>query len=146
MADSASVGGGAHPAPHRHWARRAELGFANLAPLLAWSLHLVINYAFASWSCYPDRTPRTSPLLSGLWTLLVAVDAASLVISAVATLVAYRIWQATAEEMQDTRSPLGETGEGRTRFLAIWGVLIGSGFFLAVLFDFVGLWIVPICG
>jgi hypothetical protein len=39
-----------------------------------------------------------------------------------------------------------ETGEGRTRFLAIWGMLIGLTFFVAVIFDFVGLWILPICG
>jgi len=146
MPDSASIADAAHPAPHRNRAVKAELAFASLAPPLAWSTHLVVNYAFASLACYPDGTLRTSPLFKRLWPLLIAVDVASLLMSAIAVIIAYRIWQATSQEMRETGSPLGETGEGRTRFLAIWGILIGCGFFIAVLFDFVGLWILPLCG
>lgn len=61
-------------------------------------------------------------------------------------LVALNSWRATSQEMAETGPPLVEIGEGRTRFLAIWGVIISAGFFIAVFFDFVGLWILPTCG
>jgi hypothetical protein len=146
MAHDASIGSAAHPAPYRDRTTLWELTFAVLAPPLAWSIHLVLNYAFASHSCFPDGTPQAAPSLRALRVLLLAVDGASLLISAIAVLIAYRAWQVSAQEMADIAPPLVETGEGRTRFLAVWGLLIGIGFFVAVLFDFVGLWILPPCG
>jgi hypothetical protein len=125
-----------------------SLLFALLAPPLAWAIHLVSNYAFSSNACYPGRSPRNAPLpgFDWLWGLLIAVDLTSMVICVAAALVALRSWPANSEEIRQTASPLLELGEDRTRFLAIWGVIIGSGFFIAVLFDFVGLWVLPICG
>jgi hypothetical protein len=122
--------------------------FAVLAPPLAWSTHLIANYAFATHACFPGHSPRLAPLpgFDWLWLLLIAVDLASMVISVAAALVALRCWRLTSQEMAETGPSLVEIGEGRTRFLVVWGVLIGAGFFIAVLFDFVGLWVLPICG
>jgi hypothetical protein len=144
MADNASIGHEAHPAPHRDRARLAELTFATIAPPLAWSLHLIFNYALASHSCFPDGAPLVS-YLAGIRPLLVAADVAGLAVSVVATFLGYRIWRATRQEMAEPAPPMIETGEGRTRFLGIWGVLIGLGFVLAIVFDSVALWILPIC-
>lgn len=146
MARSAAITHDAHPAPYRGRTTLLELIFVTVGPPLGWSLHLVVNYAFASQSCYPDGRPLISPLFRGLWPLLIAVDVASLAISASAVIVGYRLWQATSEEVTQIEPAIMEEGEGRTRFLAIWGMLIGIGFFVAVFFDFVGLWILPICG
>jgi hypothetical protein len=146
MAHRSAIDQNAHPAPHRDRVRVIELIVAAFAPPLAWSAHLIANYAVSSYACFPDGAPQASPVVNGLWRLLIAVDLASLAISAAAALMAYRNWTASAQEHAHTESPLVETGEGRTRFLAIWGVLIGLVFFIAVGFDFVGLWILPICG
>jgi hypothetical protein len=145
MAPSATVETHAHPAPHRERARLAVLMLAILAPPAAWSLHLAVNFAFASHACYPARTPLQAPLFDWLRILLISVDLASMAVALAAVFVAYGSWRKTAREMAET-GPLVELGEGRARFLAAWGILIGIGFFIAVLFDFVGLWIVPICG
>jgi hypothetical protein len=146
MAHNATIDQTAHPAPHRERVRLLELILVTFAPPLAWSAHLVVNYAFSSRACYPDRTPQNSPSFDELWLLLIVVDVAALAISAAAAALAYRNWQASAQEAAEHGSPMVETGEGRTRFLASWGLMIGAGFFVAVAFDFVGLWIIPICG
>ena len=146
MADLTSIDGSAHPAPHRHHVGPAWLLAAIFMPPAAWSVHLIVNYATASHACFPDGAPHSSSSIESLRVLLILIDIASLVISAVAAAIAYRSWQTTADEMAEHPSPMVESGEGRTRFLAIWGLLIGMGFFIAVIFDFVGLWILPICG
>jgi hypothetical protein len=146
MAHSAALAHEAHPAPHRRRTTLLALIFVTVGPPLAWSVHLIVNYAFASQSCYPDGRPLIAPSFRGLWPLLIAVDVMSLVISACAAVLAYRLWQVTAREMPEPEPAMMEAGEGRTRFLAIWGMLIAIGFFVAVIFDFVGLWILPICG
>jgi hypothetical protein len=146
MADAATIDERAHPAPHRHRISLIWLLLAIFAPPAAWSVHLILNYVSASRACYPDGAPQSVPSIDWLWVLLILVDIVSLVVSAGAALLAYRSWQISAEEMAEHRSAMVETGEGRTRFLAIWGLLIGVGFFVAVIFDFVGLWILPTCG
>ncbi|HVX75538.1 MAG TPA: hypothetical protein VHB49_05385 [Bradyrhizobium sp.] len=123
-----------------------ELAFATLAPPLAWSVHLVASYALASYSCFPDGTPQASPSFDGLRSLLIAIDIVTMAIAVVAIVISYWNWTKISEEMAVTQSPMMETGEGRTRFLAIWGLLIGVGFLVTVGFDFVGLWILQPCG
>jgi hypothetical protein len=140
-----TIDGRAHPAPHRHNIGLIWLLVAICAPPAAWSLHLIVNFLSASRACYPDGAPQSTPAVHWLWILLIVVDMGSLAISACAAVIAYRSWQLSADEMAEHSSAMVETGEGRTRFLAIWGLLIGVGFFIAVIFDFVGLWILPIC-
>jgi hypothetical protein len=146
MGPSSTIDDQAHPAPHRDRVRLIELVAALVGPPLAWSLHLVANYGFASRACFPDGAPLVVPSFGRLWLVLIAIDVASLIICAAAAAIAYRNWARSAEELAETESAMVETGEGRTRFLAVWGFLVGIGFFVAVVFDFVGLWIVPICG
>jgi len=145
MPDSATIDELAHPAPHRDQVGLTWLLIAMFAPPAAWSAHLIVNYATASRVCFPDRVPHFTPSVHWLWLLLIIIDIISLAISAFAALLAHRSWRATSEEMADHPSPIVETGEGRTRFLAIWGFFIGTGFFVAVIFDFVGLWILSVC-
>jgi hypothetical protein len=146
--DAGAMTADAHPAPHRERVALAALVFPVLAPPLAWSLHLVVNFAFSSHACYPDGEPLSAPptRFDWLWSLLIAVDFVSMAVGLVAAIVAYRSWILSALERAETGRPLMEAGEGCTRFLAIWGVLIGAGFPIATAFDFVGLWVLPICG
>ena len=118
---------------------------ALFAPPIGWSLHLITNYALASHSCYPGSVPKSPTSPAGLWAILIAIDVVSLAISLAAIAFAYRAWQASAQEMAEHASPMVETGEGRTRFLAIWALLIGVLFFLTVASDGAALWILRTC-
>lgn len=148
MSSSDSTTVDAHPAPHREHVGLVAIVFVTLAPPIAWSIHLLTNYAFSSHACYPAGVPLLNPAFGFAWVrwLLIAIDLAGVVICCFAALAAYRLWTVSARELEETGAPLMEIGEGRTRFLAIWGVLIGLGFALAIIFDFIGLWIIPICG
>ncbi|CCE10497.1 conserved membrane hypothetical protein [Bradyrhizobium sp. STM 3843] len=145
MADEASLRRAGHPAPHRNRVSIGWLLAALFAPPIGWSLHLIANYALASHSCYPGSVPKSPTSPAGLWALLIAIDVVSLAISLAAIVFAYRAWQASIREMAQHESPMVETGEGRTRFLAVWALLIGSLFFLTVASDSAALWILKTC-
>ncbi|MDQ2802823.1 MAG: hypothetical protein M3Y41_09110, partial [Pseudomonadota bacterium] len=59
--------------------------------------------------------------------------------------VAWRIWRETRGERPGKTASLLEVGEGRTRFLALVGILMGLGFAIAIVFDTVVLLVVPLC-
>ena len=136
-----------HPAPHRERVGIIALLFPVFAPPLAWSAHLLVNFAVSSQACYPDGTPLNVPTSGAawLWSLLLILDLVGIITGIAGALLAWRNYGHTSQELAETGVPLAEIGEGRTRFLAMWGVLIGIGFSAATLFDFVGLWVLPIC-
>jgi hypothetical protein len=137
----------AHPAPHRGRVGLLALTLGLTGAPLAWGLHLVASYAITSHSCFPGAAPRSAvPLHSqGLSWLLIALDLAAIVVAAVAVLVSHRSWQSTRREFPGHAGDLIDIGEGRTRFLSLWGMLTSAGFMIAIAIDLVGLWILPLC-
>lgn len=133
-----------HPSPQRDRASALllTLGFATGPVVLA--LLLTITYAFTSYRCFPDGTRLDAPHAGWGWvsTVVPLLYAAGIALTVAAAFIAYRLWQRTRDE-----GP-GETlelGEGRTRFLGIWGV-ITSALFLAILaFDLINTFMVPAC-
>ena len=111
---------------------------------LAWALNLTLSYGFASQTCFSGLMPRVGATgLGWLWWLLIAIDLAGLAGCAAAALLSYRNWR-------DAPRPLPvdeevETGEGRSRFLGLWGMATSAVFAAAIIFGFVGLWVLPLC-
>jgi hypothetical protein len=136
----------AHPAPHRDRVSLWILAFGAAGGPVAWVLRLVVNYGLASHACFPGDALRTSPPgPDWLWPALIAVDIAALEISVAAGLVSYAIWQATRREFAGDVRDVIDIGEGRTRFLALWGMMTGIGFSAATLFDLVMLGVLRPC-
>jgi hypothetical protein len=148
MSHSSTLGPIAHPSPRRGRVSAVALIFGSAAAPLAWGAHLVANYALASTICFPGNALRQPPASSMRWgwSLLVAVDLIAMVIAVLAAITAYRNWRLSHDEAAGRSHGLVEIGEGRTSFLSLWGILTSAGFFVAVAFDFIGLWIVPLCG
>jgi hypothetical protein len=123
------------------------LAFGLLAGPLAWGAHLIANYALATHACFPGAVPRTAPSPSSDWLLplLLAIDLTAIAIAAVAALLSYRSWRSERQELAGNAGGVLDIGEGRTRFLSIWGMLTSVGFLTAIAFDVLGLW-VPLCG
>ena len=148
-ASAARRGGGtqghAHAAPHRGrvplWALWAGL-FGG--PLL-WSVQLLANYAFVAHSCYPTSMPRTTPTFGGVWGLALGISIVALVGTAAAGLVALRSWRATRDEKAGAAASLLDTAEGRTRFMAMTGLVLSGIFLLAVLANGLPLFMVRPC-
>jgi hypothetical protein len=133
----------------RHGAAPRQVGatvllLALAAGPLAWALHLVLNYAFASQVCFPGPTPRQNGAgLGWLWPLLIAIDLIGIAACALAALLSWRNWREAPRDLPLDREI--EIGEGRSRFLASWGMFTGVLLALAIVFDFVGLWVLPLC-
>lgn len=113
---------------------------------IAWGLQLLVNYAFASHYCYPGEA-RLAGLAEGwVWPLLIAVHVAALLLSAGGAAFSYGRWRRSGPRGWDRGVAVLETGRGRTPFLALWGLLTGLGFFVAIVFGFIALFLVPPCG
>jgi hypothetical protein len=76
---------------------------------------------------------------------MVAVMLAGVVIALLAFWVSWRAVQRTRDEGAGDHRHLLETGAGRTRFLALWGVVLGSGFAVASLVTGVAFVFLPRC-
>jgi hypothetical protein len=135
-----------HPAPHRHEVSLFALGFGLAAAPLAWAAQTIIGYALSSHACFPGDTPRTAPLYAGAGQIALAINLIAIMVAAVAWAAAYRSWQATRDENDGQLHRLVEIGEGRTRFLALCGVLTSLGFLVAMIFASVAILLVPLCG
>jgi hypothetical protein len=68
-----------------------------------------------------------------------------LALAVVAFFTAWRSWSAVHAHETGEEDELLETGEGRTRFMAMAGMLLGGIFILLIVMNFVTLFIMPQC-
>ena len=134
-----------HPAPHRHRATWT-LGFALLAAPMAWLIQTSANYGLSSHACYPAAEPLHMMTASWQWPAVLAINIIAILLAAAAALIAFGTWRRTREEAAGDAPEVLEAGEGRTRFLSLWGSLAGAGFTIATLFSLIALMGVPPCG
>ncbi len=128
----------AHAAPLRAKVDLLMLGFGIVAGPAVWALRLWINFAFASHLCSTSAAAsHNAPASIGAF--LVISDLTAMAIAAYAGVISYRHWQATRHQKAGNAGHLIEAGEGRTRFLAICGVVTSGLFVVAIAFDVVGI-------
>jgi formate-dependent nitrite reductase membrane component NrfD len=135
-----------HPAPHRHRVGLAALLFGLAAAPLAWNFQVLFSSSLAGYVCFPHAAPLSAPLWSGWRPVLFAVAGISIAVAVLGGLVSLRNWQRTFQERSGSAHHLLDLGEGRTRFMAMGGMLIGALFIYALLFGATALWLVPPCG
>ena len=135
-----------HPAPHRHNVPLAVLVFGLAAAPLAWIAQTSLNYLVASRACYPFDARKLQVVVDGLWPLVIIAALVALAVGIIAAMVSWRAWRATREEHHGGGHQAIEVAEGRTRFLALAGVMLSALFVAAVVFNAVGLFVVPPCG
>ncbi len=134
-----------HPAPHRHRVGLAALFFGLAAAPVAWNAQLLFGVALSAHACYPRDVPLELPIWSGLWGILVAIDVAGIVLAIIGGVVSFRSWRLTFEEAAGGPHHLLDVGEGRTRFLAMFGILTSLLFTIGLLFATASVFLVPIC-
>jgi hypothetical protein len=123
-----------HPAPERRKASLRALIFGLAAAPLAWSTQTIVGYGVASRACFPGDTPRSTPAFAYVWSAVLTVNVIALMVGLLGTLVAFMSWSATRQEHGGRPTYLMDVGEGRTRFHAMCGILVGAGFVVAILF------------
>lgn len=131
-------------APHRN-VPTPKLCFALFGGPLAWFLQLNAGYAMATQPCFVERQRVFTPHLAHDWTgPALAIVAAALVIALLSTLTAWHIYRRACSQGAGNHRTLMEVGAGRTGFLALWGICLGSGSALAITTSFV-FFVLPRC-
>lgn len=131
----------AHPAPHRQRVGMLALGFGIVGAPLAWNIELLAGTALSGHQCFPRYMPLAVPLWTGTWGFLLAMSVVAIVIAIAAGLVAWRSWRRTRDEKPGSV----HGGEGRTRFMAMCGLLCSGLFMVALVFTLAAILLVPLC-
>jgi DUF917 family protein len=147
--DTSKVLGGSvgHPSPARGAVGLVSLWFGLGGGAAAWSVLTIVNYAIASQQCYPRMAPLALPMMGArnLSMVLFATSGAAIVIGVIATIVAFRSWRRTSNESGGSTHWALETGEGRTRFMAVSGLMASAVFLLAIIVETISIVTVHPC-
>lgn len=128
-----------HPAPQR----RRVGGLAILLGLTgapaAWIGVSLVNYAMTSEACSRSGS-------SGLpWTILLGLNLLGLAAALGALWISYEGWRRSHTEQAGEQQRTLEVGEGRTRFLALCGIVTSIGFAIGIAFAILPLLLVVTC-
>jgi hypothetical protein len=134
------------PAPKRQALPPRQSFFAVFGGPLAWFLQLNVDFALASNACFLGDQRSISPHFAHDWTwpAMIGIAAAAFAVSLAATLIARRAYRITKEESMGDHD-LVETGAGRTRFLAFWGICLGAGSALVIVLTATAFFMLPRC-
>jgi amino acid transporter len=128
-----------HPAPLRHQLSIGEALFGVFGGPLAWFVQLCAGYALATQPC------RSQSSYAGSFPVMVALLIAAVLVALAAFGVSWRTYARTRDETGGDHRHLMEVGAGRTRFLALWGMLLGAGFAVATSLTAIAFLLVPRC-
>jgi hypothetical protein len=143
-----------HPAPARTLVRPGALWFGLFGGPVAWSVQTLVNLSIASHACFPRLFPLDAPAIGGLRGIVFGVSVLAVIVTVAAAASAWRAWQSTRHEHQESsgrvdhhqaRAAALETGEGRTRFMALAGVLTSATFALVSLVHLSTVFLVTPC-
>lgn len=130
------------------------LWFGFLAGPAAWTLQELADTAITSHECFPRLFPLASPSMTGMRGLLFAVSVFAILLCLAGATISWRDWTMTRTENHESTgkavqhahpAALLETGEGRTRFMALSGVLTSVTFLIVVIANSVSIFLVTPC-
>lgn len=119
-------------APETHSVKFIILLFGACAAPLFWIGQILLAYSVSAYACYPGDHP-VMPATGPLFALMMVFDLVALAAAFLGGLVSWQSWRKVSHG-GDHRHVL-HTGEGRDRFLALWGLLSSLWFFFAILFN-----------
>ena len=109
---------------------------------------MLTDYSTNAHGCFPRMYPLGSPAMGAARMSLVLwlVSAVAIAIGAAALVVALHNYLATRHEERGEAHELLEVGEGRTRFMALSGVMLSALFLLASLAHAASMLMLANCG
>lgn len=134
-----------HAAPARHEVGKSALWFGILAAPIAWLTGQLLDYGTASYVCAANSAAPAARLVRATEPWFLWLTGVGFLIALVSCWIAYRNWDRTRAERPGSGHHLLELGEGRTRFLAMCGLVTSGGFSLAFLFTGAYMVVAPLC-
>lgn len=135
-----------HPSPHRARVGHGTTWFAILGAPLAWSLQLIINVSLAGYACYPHDVPLATPVWPHLVSIAAGVEAVAVGVCIAAGIASWLNWRRSRGEKLGGAHQVVESGDGRTRFMAMVGMMASALFLIATAFAALNLTATPVCG
>lgn len=137
-----------HPAPHRDQVSAVESAFGLLGAPCAWFVDTCIGYAMANWPCFPNEQRRAwvEPDYAWTTTAILMVSMAAMIVSLAAYVVSRRIYTRVQDESHGDHQHLLDVGSGRTRFLALWGMVLSAAFAAGIAINLIAFFVLPRCG
>lgn len=136
---------GPHPSERRGSTHLGALLYGLIAAPAAWMAAQVVGFAAVQQACFPGYQPLAAPAFPGVQTVSLVALLAALAVCASGIVAALLAWRRTRGEHEGGGRSLLDVGEGRSRFMALTGVLTSSGFLIAVLFSLPAVVLVPTC-
>jgi len=136
---------GIHPSPQRDRVGAWAIWFGILGAPVAWSVQQLVNPTILAHGCFPHDVPLTDSIWANARTVTTLVELVCIAVCVAAGAVAWRSWQRTREEKPGSGHHLIEAGEGRSRFMAMVGLICSGLFLAAVLFATAVLYMVAPC-
>jgi hypothetical protein len=143
---ASAIHGQPHPSPHRAHARAWATWFGLIGAPLAWSLQLLLNASIGAHGCYPGDAPLAEPIWANTTSVMAVVEIAAMLVCTGALWCAWHSWRRTREERPGSAHHLMEAGDGRTRFMAMAGMLTSCQMLVAVVLSTISALAVPGCG
>ncbi|HXR93975.1 MAG TPA: hypothetical protein VN750_27220 [Steroidobacteraceae bacterium] len=124
------------------------LAFALIGGPGAWFMQICAGYMLANGPCFPHESRRIVPphAFGWTWPALIALLILGVLIAMAAFAVAYGAWRRTPPSTSAPEDPATIEVIGRTRFLALWGMIYGASFAVATLVNAVAYILLPRCG
>jgi hypothetical protein len=135
----------AHPAPERERISLWSMWLGIFLGPFGWFVQLTIDTFAMSQGCFPKDEPLTAPL-APIMPYVYGADAFALVLALVAGAVALANWRKTRGEKPGREHHLIESGDGRTRFMSMSGMLVSGIILLAVIYAGLTHLALPGCG
>lgn len=130
------------PVPEARSGSFVTLLLACAAAPIFWAGQVMASYAVSAYVCYPGETPR-SGAPGFLLNLLIAFDAVALAAALLGGVISLSAWRKVRQ--QHPSATQSDLSAGRTRLLALWGLMSSLWFFLAILFNVIASLWVPLC-
>ena len=134
-----------HPAPSRDKVSGAALLTALFGAPVAWAIQLLANAAVSGAACVGPTGERVAEAPDVVYPVVIAVNLAAALAAAAAFVLALRSFRQTSSEAVDSHGGVMDSGEGRVRLLAIWGIWTSVLFVLAILFNTVAVFWSGLC-
>jgi hypothetical protein len=135
----------AHPSPHRARVSFAALMFGMTAAPIFWLGQLILGYGVSAVVCYGSNHPTTIASGAALRLAFYAFDTIAVMAAIAGGIVSYSSWRAVKEEKEGGQHHAIDAGEGRARFMALWGLLSSVCFLVGIIFATIGSIEAPLC-
>jgi hypothetical protein len=135
----------AHPAPHRHRVSFWTLMFGACAAPIFWLGQMMLGYSVSAIACYGSDHPTVIASGTTLRTALIVFDAVAIAAALAGGIVSFLCWREVHNEKEGGPRQALALGDGRARFMALWGIMSSLWFLGAIIFSTIASITVPLC-